>query len=121
MGQHSIIDFCSISADLFSSLVNICVEKGAELLTNYHLVICILRGLNHQSTRKRFETQRTYRIKWELLANKNIRHTFACKVAFLFTELSDYTEEMRLNGIYLNQQSLHLQLLVVIANIWEVK
>ena len=28
---------------------------------------------------------------------------------------------LKLSGIYLNQQSLHLQLLVVVANVWEVQ
>ena len=93
MRKHSIIDFCIASADLFSS-VDVCIKRGAELSTNHHLVVCILRGLNHPRTRKRFRAQRAYGIKWELLANKKVRHTFASKVASLFRELPDYTEDV---------------------------
>ena len=43
---------------------------------------------------KQFRAQRAYRIKWELLANKKVRHTFASKVASLFRGLPDYTEDV---------------------------
>ena len=92
--QHSIIDFCIVSTDLFSSVVNVHIKRGAELSTNHHLVACILKGLNHPRTRKRFRAQRAYRIKWELLVDKKVRHTFASKVASLFRELPDYTEDI---------------------------
>ena len=55
--QHSIIDFGFVSADLFSSVVDVHVRRGAELSANHHLVICILRGLNHPRTRKQFRAQ----------------------------------------------------------------
>ena len=94
VGQRSIIEFCIDSADLFSSMVDICVKKGAELSADHHLVVCILKGLNHPRTRKLFRTRRVYRIKWELLAKKKVRHTFASKVASQFRELPDYTEDV---------------------------
>ena len=31
----------------FFSVVNVCVKRGAELSTDHHLVVCILRGPNH--------------------------------------------------------------------------
>ena len=69
--------------------------REAELSTDHHLVICILRGLNHPRTRKRFRAQlRAHKIKWELLADKKVRPTFASKVASLFRELPDYTEDV---------------------------
>ena len=88
-GQRFIIDFCIVSADLLSPLVDVRVKRGSELFTDHHLVVCLLKGLNHSRTRKRFRARRAYRIKWELLANKKVRHTFASKVAFLFRELPD--------------------------------
>ena len=94
VGQCSIIDFCIVSVDLLSSVVNVCVKRRAELSTNHYLVICILRGLNHSRTRKRFRARRVYRIKWELLANKKVRHTFASKVASLFRVLPEYTKDV---------------------------
>ena len=95
VGQHSIIDFCIVSANLFSSVVDVCVKRGAELSTDHHLVVCILRGLNHPRTRKQFRAQRAYRVKWELLVNKKVRHTFASKVASLFRELHEYIEDIK--------------------------
>ena len=68
VGHHSIIDFCSVSADFFL-LWSICIKRGAKLSIEHHLVVCILRGLNHLKTRKRIGTRRAYRIKWELLAD----------------------------------------------------
>ena len=88
------IDFCIFLADLFFSVVDVCVKRGPELSTNHHLVVCILKGLNHLITRKQFRTQRAYRIKWELLADKMVRHTFATKVAFLFRKNPDYTKDV---------------------------
>ena len=94
VGQRSFIDFCIVSADLFTSVVDVRVKRGAELSTDHHLVVWILRGLNHPRTRKRFRARRAYRIKWELLADEKGNHTFASKVAFLFRELPDYTEDV---------------------------
>ena len=79
---------------MFSSAVEVRVKRRAELSTDNHLLVCILRGLNHPSTKKRFRVRRAYRIKWELLADKKVRHTFASKVASLFRELPDYTEDV---------------------------
>ena len=69
-GQRYIIDFCIVSADLFSSVVDVCVKRGDELFTQHHLVVYILRDLKHPRTRKRFTVRRAYRIKWELLADE---------------------------------------------------
>ena len=91
-GEHSIIDFHIVSTDLFSSVVDVDVKRRVELSTNHHLVIFILRDLNHPRTRKQFRARKTYRINRELLANKKMRHTFASKIASLFREFPDFTE-----------------------------
>ena len=36
--QRSIIDFCIVSVDLFSSVFIVFLKRGAELFTNHHLV-----------------------------------------------------------------------------------
>ena len=38
MGQKSFIDFCIVSAGLFSSVLDVRVKRGAELSTDHHLV-----------------------------------------------------------------------------------
>ena len=96
VGQRSIIDFCIVSVDLFSSVVDIRVKRGAEVSTNHHLTVCIRRDLNHPRTRKRFRAQREYRIKWELLSDKKVRHTFASKVASLFRKVPNFTEDVEI-------------------------
>ena len=50
VGQRSTIIFGIVSADLFSSVVDVCVKRGAEVSTDHHLVVCILRGLKHPRT-----------------------------------------------------------------------
>ena len=94
MGQRSIIDFCVVSADLFSSVIDFCIKRGAELSTNHHLVFWILRGLNHPKNRKQFRERIAYKVKCQLLENKKVRRTFASKVASLFGELPDYTKDV---------------------------
>ena len=94
VGQRSIIDFCIVSPNLFSSVVDVRVKRGAELSTYHHLVVCILRELNQQRKKKQFRAQRAYRIKWEFLVDKKVRHTFSGKVATLFRELSNYTKDV---------------------------
>ena len=79
---------------MFSSSVDVRVKRGAELSTDHHLVVCILKGLKHPRTRKQLRTQKVYKIKWELLAGKKVTHTFASKVASPFRERSDYTEDV---------------------------
>ena len=45
LGQHSLIDFCIISADLFSTVSDDRVKRGAELSTDHHQVVCTLKAL----------------------------------------------------------------------------
>ena len=43
MDQKSLIDFCIVSSDLFSDVLDVRVKQGAELSTDHHLVVCSLR------------------------------------------------------------------------------
>ena len=45
LGQPSPIDFCIASADLFSTVSDVRVKRGAELSTDHHLVVCTLKAL----------------------------------------------------------------------------
>ena len=38
MDQKSLIDFCIVSSDLFSDVLDVRVKRGAELSTDHHLV-----------------------------------------------------------------------------------
>ena len=70
MGQKSLIDFCIVSTDLFSNVLDVRVKRGAELSTDHHLVVCSLRFLKPRSIRKSLSSRVTYRIKWETLEDK---------------------------------------------------
>ena len=99
LGQRSIIDFCIVSAYFSSSVVDVRVKIKAELSIHHHPVVCILRGLNYPRTRKRFKAQIAYRIKWELLADKKVRHTFANKLTSLFKKLLEFTKDVKIGFI----------------------
>ena len=58
MGKSFIINFCIVSADLLSSVVEVYAKRENELSTDHHLVVCIVRGLNHLKTRKLFKKAR---------------------------------------------------------------
>ena len=39
LGQHFLIDFCIVSADLFSTVSDVRVKKGAKLSSDHHLAL----------------------------------------------------------------------------------
>ena len=80
-GQKSLIDFCIVSAGLFSSVLDVRVKRGAELSTDHHLVICSLRLLKPWSNRKSLSFDVTYMIKWETLEDKEVRKQFASSMS----------------------------------------
>ena len=41
--QKFLIDFCIVSSDLFSEVLDVRVKRGAELSTDHHLVVCSLQ------------------------------------------------------------------------------
>ena len=44
LGQRSLIDFCVVSADLFSTVSDVRIKRGAEMSTDHHLVQGFLTG-----------------------------------------------------------------------------
>ena len=60
LGQRSLIDFCIVSADLFSTVSDVRVKRGAELSTDHHLVVCTLKALKPLKKRKTFRSRKTY-------------------------------------------------------------
>ena len=54
LGQRSLIDFYIVSADLFSTVSDVRVKRGAELSTDHHLVVCTLKALKPLKKRKTF-------------------------------------------------------------------
>ena len=63
--------------------------------TDHHLVCCTLKALKPLKKRKTFRPRETYRIKWESLADKEVRTAFADNIASKFKELPTSTEDIQ--------------------------
>ena len=94
LGQRSLIDFCIVSADLFSTVSDVRVKRGAKLSTDHHLVVCTLKALKPLKKRKTFRPRETYRIKWKPLPDKKVRTAFADNIASKFKELPTSTADI---------------------------
>ena len=118
MDQKSLIDFCIVSSDLFSDVLDVRVKRGAELSTDHHLVVCSLRLSNPWLNKRSNRSSVTYRIKWEALEEKEVRKQFASSISS--TVSSDnflmYPRTLRGNGCCSDQQSFHQLLKVVGEN-----
>ena len=81
MDQKSLIDFCIVSSDLFSDVLDVRVKRGAELSTDHHLVVCSLRLSKPWPNKRSNWSSVTYRIKWEALEDKQVRKQFASSIS----------------------------------------
>ena len=96
LGQKSLIDFCIVSADLFSDVLDVRVKRGAELSTDHHLVVCSLRLSKPWPNTKSRKSPVTYRIKWEALEDKEVKKQFASSMSSKFRQLPDVSEDIEL-------------------------
>ena len=94
MDQKSLMDFCIVSSDLFSDVLDVRVKQGAELTTDHHLVVCSLRLSKPWPNRKSNRSFVTYRIKWEVLEDKEVRKQFASSISFKFRQLPNVSEDI---------------------------
>ena len=67
MNQKSTIDFCIVSSDLFSDVLDVRVKRGAELSTDHHLVVCSLQLSKPWPNRKSSRSSVIYWVKWEAM------------------------------------------------------
>ena len=94
MDQKSLIDFCIVSSDLFSDVLDIRVKRGSELSTDHHLVVCSLQLSKPWPNRRSNISSVTYRIKWEALEDKEVRKQFASSISSKFRQLPDVSEDI---------------------------
>ena len=94
MDQKSLIDFCILSSDLFSDVLGVRVNRGAELSIDHHLVVCSLRLSKPWPNKKSNRLSVTYRIKWEALEDKEIRKQFASSISSKFRQLPKVSENI---------------------------
>ena len=103
-------------------VVDICVKRGAELSADHHLVVCILRGLELSKNKEMIQTTKSIQNKVGVTSpQKGETHFLQAKLLPRSENSLTILKMLRLGGIYLNQQSLYQQLLIVVANVWEVK
>ena len=81
--------------DLFFTVSDVGVKRGAELSTDHHLVVCILKVLKPLRKRKTFRPRKSYPVQWESLADKEVRTAFADNIASKFKELPASTEDIK--------------------------
>ena len=105
--NRSLIDFCIVSSDLFSDVLDVRVKRVAELSTDHHLVVCSLRLSKPWPNKRSNRSSVTYRIKWEALEDKEVRKQFASSISSKFRQLPSVSEESRRNGCCSDQQSFH--------------
>ena len=82
MDQKSLIDFCIVSSDLFSDVLDVRAKRGAELSTDHHLVVCSLR------------LSKPWPNKREALEYKEVRKQFASSMSSKFRQLPDVSEDI---------------------------
>ena len=92
--QKSLTDFCLISSDLFSDVLDVRVKRGAELSTDHHLVVCSLRFLKPWPNKRSNRSSVIYRIKWEALEDKEVRKQYASSISSKFRQLPDVSEDI---------------------------
>ena len=63
MDQKSLIDFCIVSSDLFSDVLDVRMKRGAELSADHQLVVCSLRLSKPWPNRRSNRSSVTYWIK----------------------------------------------------------
>ena len=119
VGQRSLIDFCIVSADLFSTASDVRVKRAAELSTDHLLVVCTWKALKPLKKRKTFRPRKTYRIKWESLADKEVRTALADNIASKFKELRPLLKTLKLSGVCFEHQSLRPLVTVVDVSVLE--
>ena len=72
-------------------MVDVRAKRGAELSTDHHLVVCILKGLTIQEQGNDSQHEEH---KMRVTSRQKGGHIFASKFSSLFREVLDYTEDV---------------------------
>ena len=91
MAQKTLIDFCIVSSDSSSEVLDVRVRRGAKSTTDYHLV-CSPRILKLRPNKKSRRSSVAYRMKWEALEDEDVRKQFASSMTSKFQQLSEISE-----------------------------
>ena len=97
--KNLLIDFCIVSSDLFSNVLDVRVKRDAELSTDHHLVVCSLRLSKPWQNKRSNRSSVIYRIKWEALEDKEVRKQFASSISSKFRQLPDASEDIEMEWL----------------------
>jgi len=93
-------------ADLLHSVSDIRVKRDTELWTHHHQVVCNLNLAKPPGPTQTCRASRSYRRKWEALADKDARKSYADGISSLIRELPEYTvDAVRGGGVAAFQTS----------------
>ncbi|KAI3374280.1 hypothetical protein L3Q82_006128 [Scortum barcoo] len=82
LGRRSMIDFVVVSSDLLDTRV----KRGAELSTDYHLVVSWIRWQRRKLDRPG-RPKRIVRVCWERLAEPSVRQVFNSHLRKSFSQI----------------------------------
>ena len=93
--QKSFLDFCIVSSNLFSDVLDVRVKLDAELSTDHYLVVCSLQLSKPWPKKTSSRTSMTYQIKWEVLEDKEVRKQFAPSISSKFRQLPNVSKDIK--------------------------
>ena len=96
MMQKSLIDFCIVSSDLFSEMLDVRVKPRAELCQLITNLLFALQFSKPWPNRNLRWSSVACRIKWEALADKDVRKRFASNMAKKFQKLPIVSEDIEI-------------------------
>ncbi|KAK3547070.1 hypothetical protein QTP86_009563 [Hemibagrus guttatus] len=86
LGRRSMIDFVVVSSDLQPHVLDTRVKRGAELLTDHHLVVSWIR-LQRRMPDRLGRPKRIVRVCWERLADPSVRGVFNSHLRESFNQI----------------------------------
>ena len=104
----SLIDFCIVSSDLFSDVLDVRVKRGAESSTDYHQVVCFMWFWKLWPNRKSNRLSVAYKLKWEAMENREARKQFAFSVLTKFRQLARAFEDIEKNWLLFTSKIISL-------------
>ena len=75
------------------------MKRRAELSTDHHLVVCSQRFSKPWLNKKSRTSSLAYRIKWEALADRDVKKQFASSIAAKFRQLSAVSEDIEMEWL----------------------
>ena len=119
LGQRSLIDFCIVSADLFSTVSDVRVERGAELSTDHHLVVCTLKALKPLKKRKTFRPRELIESNGNHWLTKRYELHLHTTLHLSSKNFRPLLKTLKLSGVCFEQQSLRPLLTVADVSVLE--